>query len=68
MDIVSTETRPLIVERVIHALETLTTTGSRWRREQARALLAEGASINRIAALFWRYRPADLDACPQAQR
>jgi hypothetical protein len=51
-DIVSSETRPLIVERITHALESLTTTGSRWRREQAHALLAEGVSINRIAALF----------------
>lgn len=52
LDIVSAETRPLIVERITHALESLTTTGSRWRREQARALLVEGVSINRIAALF----------------
>jgi alpha-D-ribose 1-methylphosphonate 5-triphosphate synthase subunit PhnI len=52
LDIVSAETRPLIVERITHALESLTTTGSRWRREQACALLVEGVSINRIAALF----------------
>jgi predicted HTH domain antitoxin len=52
LDIVSTESRPLIVERITQALESLTTKGSRWRREQARALLAEGVSINRIAALF----------------
>lgn len=52
LDIVSRETRPLIVERITHTLDSLTTTGSRWRREQACALLAEGVSINRIAALF----------------
>ncbi|MFN2478279.1 MAG: helix-turn-helix domain-containing protein [Pseudonocardiaceae bacterium] len=52
LDLVSTETRPLIVERITHALESLNNTGSRWRREQACALLAEGVSINRIAALF----------------
>ena len=52
LDIVSTETRPLIVERITHALESLNTKGGRWRREQACALLDEGVSINRIAALF----------------
>jgi hypothetical protein len=52
LDIVSTETRPLIVERVTHTLESLNTKGGRWRREQACALLEEGVSINRIAALF----------------
>jgi hypothetical protein len=51
-EIVSTESRPLIVERISYALESLTTAGGRWRREQACALLAEGVSINRIAALF----------------
>jgi hypothetical protein len=51
-DIVSTESHPLLVERISYALESLTTAGGRWRREQARALLAEGVSINRIAALF----------------
>ncbi|MDQ4093460.1 MAG: helix-turn-helix domain containing protein [Actinomycetota bacterium] len=52
LDIVSTETHPLIVERITHALESLTTKGSRWRREQACALMAEEVSINHIAALF----------------
>jgi len=52
LDIVSAETRPWIVERVTHALESLNTKGGRWRREQACALLDEGVSINRIAALF----------------
>jgi hypothetical protein len=51
-EIVSTESRPLIVERISYALDSLTTAGGRWRREQACALLAEGVSINRIAALF----------------
>jgi|SRR5919199_3630496 hypothetical protein len=52
LEIVSAESRPLIVERITQALESLTTKGSQWRREQACALLAEGVSINRIAALF----------------
>ena len=52
LETVSAESRPLIVERITHALESLTTKGSQWRREQACALLAEGVSINRIAALF----------------
>jgi len=51
-EIVPAEPRPLVVESITTALDTLTTTGGRWRREQARALHAEGASINRIAALF----------------
>jgi hypothetical protein len=49
---VSAESRPLIVERITQALESLTTKGSQWRRERACAWLAEGVSINRIAALF----------------
>jgi alpha-D-ribose 1-methylphosphonate 5-triphosphate synthase subunit PhnI len=65
LEIVSAESRPLIVERITHALESLTTKGSQWRREQACALLAEGVSINRIAALR-RYPPANLRAGPPA--
>jgi Homeodomain-like domain-containing protein len=50
--IVTAEDRPLIVERITTALSTLAASGSRWRRAQALALHAEGASINHIAALF----------------
>jgi hypothetical protein len=51
-DIVSSEERPLIVEQISSAIASLSTAGSRWRREQATALSAEGVSINRIAALY----------------
>jgi hypothetical protein len=51
-EIVPAEPGPLVVESITTALDTLATTGGRWRREQARALHAEGLSINRIAALF----------------
>ncbi|WP_116711051.1 hypothetical protein [Actinomycetospora cinnamomea] len=49
---VSAEARPLIVELVSEALDGLNRAGSRWRREEARSLHAEGLSINAIAALF----------------
>ena len=52
LDIVSAETRPLVVERVSTVLASLTGAGSAFRREQARALHTEQVSINRIAALF----------------
>ena len=52
LDIVSAETRPLVVERISTVLATLATAGSAWRREQARALHGEDVSINRIAAMF----------------
>ncbi len=52
LDIVTDESRPLIVERISTVLATLATAGSAWRREQAHALHAEQVSINRIAALF----------------
>jgi hypothetical protein len=51
-DAVSAEERPLIVERISEALERLGGAGSRWRREEARALRAEGLSISAVAALF----------------
>ena len=52
LDIVSSETRPLIVEQLSSALATLTAAGSAWRREEAAALHREHVSINRIAGLF----------------
>lgn len=52
LDIVTTEPRPLIVERISTVLASLSAAGHIWRREQAAALQAEQISINRIAALF----------------
>ena len=52
LDIISAESRPLIVERVSTTLESLATSGGRWRREEARALRAENVTITRIAELF----------------
>ncbi|WP_369256065.1 hypothetical protein [Geodermatophilus amargosae] len=52
LDIVSGETRPLVVERISTVLSALAGAGSSWRRAQARALQAEEVSINRIAAMF----------------
>jgi hypothetical protein len=52
LDIVSGESRPLIVERISTVLASLATAGHRWRREQASALQGEQVSINRIAAMF----------------
>jgi hypothetical protein len=51
-EIVSGETRPLIVERISTVLASLAGAGSAWRREQALALQGEEVSINRIAAMF----------------
>jgi hypothetical protein len=51
-DIVSTEARPLVVERISTVLASLAGAGHAWRREQALALQAEQVSINRIAAMF----------------
>jgi hypothetical protein len=52
LEIVTNESRPLIVERISTVLAALSAAGHRWRREQAAALQAEQISINRIAALF----------------
>lgn len=52
LEAVEAEEPPLVVERITQALGTLNTAGSRWRREEAAALHAEGMSINGIAALF----------------
>jgi hypothetical protein len=51
-EIVSQESRPLVVERLSTVLAALARAGSAWRREQALALQAEQVSINRIAAMF----------------
>jgi hypothetical protein len=52
LDIVTAESRPLVVESVSSVLATLARAGSAFRREQAYALQGEQVSINRIAALF----------------
>jgi hypothetical protein len=52
LEIVTSESRPLIVERISIVLASLSAAGHTWRREQAAALQAEEISINRIAALF----------------
>ena len=52
LEIVTEESRPLVVESVSTVLSTLATAGHAWRREQASALQREHVSINRIAALF----------------
>jgi hypothetical protein len=52
LDIVSQESRPLVVERISTVLGSLSTAGHSWRREQAAALHAEDVSINRIASMF----------------
>ena len=52
LDIVTTESRPLVVEQISSVMGTLATAGGTWRREQALALQSEQVSINRIAAMF----------------
>ncbi|HVL85482.1 MAG TPA: helix-turn-helix domain-containing protein [Pseudonocardia sp.] len=51
-ELVVHEQRPLAVELISSVLAVLADAGSRWRREEALALHADGLSINRIAALF----------------
>ena len=51
-DIAPLSARPLIVELISTTMSRLAETGSRWRREEARALRAEGLSMDRIAQLF----------------
>jgi hypothetical protein len=65
---VQAEQRPLVVERISDALTTLNVAGSRWRREEARALHAGGMSINGIAAVFGvtRQRASALVRDPEA--
>lgn len=52
LEIVTSESRPLVVESISSVMATLATAGHAWRRDQARALHDEQVSINRIAALF----------------
>jgi len=51
-EIESGETRPLIVELTRDNLATLVEAGSRLRRAEARALHAEGMTMEQIAELF----------------
>jgi DNA-directed RNA polymerase sigma subunit (sigma70/sigma32) len=51
-EIVAQDRRPLIVELLTQNAQVLTTVGSRVRRMEARALHAEGLSMDRIAELF----------------
>lgn len=50
--IVSVEHRPLIVEMLRESQKRLTDAGSRFRRAEARALRAEGLTLDQIAAVF----------------
>ena len=52
LEVVTEESRPLVVESISAVMASLATAGHAWRREQARALHDEDVSINRIAALF----------------
>ena len=51
-EIVFQEEPPLIIERISRALDTLGVAGSRFRREEARALQRENVSITAIGKLF----------------
>jgi hypothetical protein len=52
LEIVTAESRPLVVEQISTVMAALASAGGYWRREQAHALQSEEVSINRIAALF----------------
>ncbi len=52
LELVTYESRPLVVESISTVLASLASAGHVWRREEAIALQAENVSINRIAALF----------------
>lgn len=52
LDIVTTESRPLVVEQISSVMAALAGAGGAWRREEAHALASEQVSINRIAAMF----------------
>lgn len=52
LELVTAESRPLVVESISAVLGALATAGHAWRREQAVALQDEQVSINRIAAMF----------------
>jgi hypothetical protein len=51
-DIVISESRPLIVEMTRESLERLNECGARLRRAEARALHADGLTMDAIAAMF----------------
>jgi DNA-directed RNA polymerase sigma subunit (sigma70/sigma32) len=51
-DVVPAEDKPLIVELLSANLERLSSTGSRLRRAQAKALHDEGMTMEQIAACF----------------
>lgn len=51
-EIVSDESRPLIVEVVNQNLDRLVTSGARFRRAEAKALHDEGVTMERIAEIF----------------
>ncbi len=52
LDLVTAESRPLVVEQISSVMASLASAGGAWRREQAYALASEQVSINRIAAMF----------------
>ncbi len=52
LDIVTAESRPLVVEQISSVMAALASAGGVWRREEAHALASEQVSINRIAAMF----------------
>ena len=52
LDLVTAESRPLVVEQISSVMASLASAGGAWRREQAHALASEHVSINRIAAMF----------------
>ena len=70
--IATAEERPLIVEMLRTMQDRLAKAGSRFRREEARALRAEGLTFDQIAAVFGvtRQRVIALvaDAPPPASR
>ena len=51
-DVVGSDVRPIVLDRISAVLGGLSTVGGSWRRQQVKALASEGVSINRIAALF----------------
>ena len=52
LDLVTAESRPLVVEQLSSVMAALAGAGGAWRREQGYALASEQVSINRIAAMF----------------
>lgn len=52
LEIVSNEDRPLVVETVSRALDDLGAVGGQFRRAEARALIEEQVSMNKVGNLF----------------